>query len=171
MLVLIMENESLGRWLARSGSTSQNPLGSPSLFYVLNLSTAAARKQLLQLQPTESLPRKENNCGRLFFFPLKVTASILADSYLFSATSHLPEHYQKCSNYCQLSLGSHRRQGQAGRPPDSWMLNSDESFGQEDFSNCGTVSAVYPLQSLHWHTNEASAHLIIGCCNKIQMGT
>lgn len=41
-----------------------------------------------------------------FFFPLQVTASILADSYLFSATSHLPKHYQKCSNYCQLSLGS-----------------------------------------------------------------
>lgn len=69
MCVPVMENEFLGRCLARPGSTSQNPLGSPSLFYVLNLSTAAARKQLLQLQVTELLPRKENNHGRLFFPP------------------------------------------------------------------------------------------------------
>lgn len=157
---------------ARAGRKSQSPSRGPSLFYVLNLSTAAARKQLLQLQVTESLPRKENNCGRPPPppLPLQVTASILANSYLFSATSHLPKQYQKCSNYCQLSLGSCTRQGRAIRPPDSWMLNSDESFGWEDFSNCGTVFVGYLLQSLHWHTSETGARFLIGCYNKIQVG-
>lgn len=87
MRVLIMENESLGRCLARPGSISQNQLESPSLFYVLNLSTAAARKQLLQLQLTESLPRKENNCGRLFFFSPQSHCQHL--SWLLSILSHL----------------------------------------------------------------------------------
>lgn len=54
--VFLMKKMSPGEagW-ARAGSTSLSPPGGPSLFYVLKLSTAAARKQLLQLQVTGSL--------------------------------------------------------------------------------------------------------------------
>lgn len=147
------------------------PIEKPKPFLCFKPFHSSCQEAAFTAATNRITPKERKQLWKAFFFPLQVTASILADSYLFSATSHLPEHHQKCSNYCQLSLGSHRRQGQAGRPPDSWMLNSDESFGWEGFSSHGTVFVVYLLQSLHWHTNEAGAHLITGCCNKIQVGT
>lgn len=118
-----------GKVVGKAWEHIPKPIGKPKPFLCFEPFYSSCQEAAFTAA-TKSLQRKENNCGRLFFFfPLQVTASILADSYLFSATSHLPKHYQKCSNYCQLSLDSHGRQGQAGRPPDSWMLNSDESFG------------------------------------------
>lgn len=98
------KNESRGSWLGKGWEHIPQPTGRTEPFLCFKAFHGSCQEAAFTAASNGlSLLRKENNCG---FFLLPVTASILANSYLFSATSHLPKHNQKCSNYCQLSLGS-----------------------------------------------------------------